>query len=156
MRLFFIFFFLVCTFCHYSQNEKITIKKEDYSLFFFKSGIKSDTIRANDNTFFLKTGKNRRCDLLIEIENGKLSPYKGDSLYQLVRMPGMNYRHRFVCHSVQNAGKKHTKTQETLSIAGELKTEVNGASSGNPSLITIQFTNQRGDSLLLKNNFYYR
>lgn len=152
------FIFILFSFSLLSQNEKITIKKEDFSLFFFQSGVKSDTITKNKgNVFYLKAGKNRKCDLLIEIENAKLTPHKGDSLYQLVRMPGMNYRHRFVCGSEQSTDKKNGKTQPPNTAVNELKTEVNGAgTNANSSEVRIKFTNLRGDSLLLQNHFYYR
>jgi hypothetical protein len=142
----------------FSQNEKIKIKKEDYSLYFFQKGNKTDTIsKTKGDLFYLKAGLSRRSDLLIEIENGKLLPLINDTIMQLVLMPGMNYRHRFSTNSSSNMISEKNKSADKPLPFSVFKTEVNGASvNQNPSQITIRFTNLRGDSILLKNIFFYR
>lgn len=141
--------------------EKIKIKKEDYSIYFFQQGVKLDTIsNASGNLFILKIGISRRCNALIEIENGRLVATKNDSIYKLTYTPYINYLHRFrdstsVSDQVQHHNSDTKK--KVVQSCSVFKTEING--SGNASLskfITIRIKNNANDSLYLNNKYYYR
>jgi hypothetical protein len=141
--------------------EKIKIKKEDYSIYFFQKDIKSDTIsKTSANLFVLKIGISRRCNALIEIDNGRLVPTKNDSIYQLVYMPNINYRHRFRDSAIVTEPPKNKLSpakKSTVSPCSVFKTEVNGSgNSGLTKQISIRIKNNANDSLYLSNKYYYR
>ncbi len=160
MRLLFIFIFIGSFFKAQSQPDKIKIKKEDYSIYFFNQGKKSDTINSNNNTFVLKLGVSRRCNTFIEIENGKLIETKNDSLFKLMYMPGMNYRHLYRDTVVTELPAKSTIAPAKTRIyqkCGLFTTQVNG-SSGNPQskTIVIKFKSFQNDTIYLSNKYYFK
>ncbi len=149
------------TFITYSQIDKIKIKKEDYSLYFFQKGIKSDTITSQKNNLFvLKIGVSRRCNALIEVENGRLIPTNNDSIYQLSYMPHLNYRHFFkdsLSSSEAYKTKNSSSKKPNISPCSNFKTEINGSNNTDQSKqINITIKNKSNDSLYLSNKFYYR
>lgn len=152
----FILLFLMLQLHTSAQNipDKIKIKKEDYSLYFFQKGAKTDTISSqNNNLFVLKIGVSRRRNAIIEIENGRFETTKNDSIYKLVHMPGMNYRHLFGDSTTTEKSEKKTSPFACTVF----KTQVNGSNaSGHSKQIHITIKNNTGDSLYLSNKYYYR
>lgn len=144
----------------YSQPDKIKIKKEDYSIYFFNSGKKTDTIQNTNNTFVLKLGVSRRCNTFIEIENGKLVETESDSLFKLMYMPGMNYRHLYRDTVVTELAAKSAMAPAKTRIyqkCGLFTTQVNG-SSGNAQnrTISIKFKSFQNDTIYLSNKYYFK
>jgi len=161
MRFILLLFILPLTIVAQNNLDKIKIKKEDYSLYFFQKGIKSDTITSQKNNLFvLKIGVSRRCNALIEVENGRLIPTNNDSIYQLSYMPHLNYRH-FFKDSISSAEAYKTKNSSSkkpnISPCSIFKTEINGSNNtGQSKQINITIKNKSNDSLYLSNKFYYR
>lgn len=134
-------------------HEKIKIKKSDYSIYFFNTSSPSEVINSTNNLFVLQLGSSRKCKTVIEITNGQLKPIKNDSIYKLVHLPGMNYRHLFISSTEQN----NSSSTASQKLCPDFKTEVNGANTLLPdSVIQIKLLNLSNDSIHLTNKYYYR
>lgn len=160
MRIFILLIFFPFLIHSQEIHDKIKIKKSDYSIYFYKTGSKSDSlITSTNNQFVLKIGNARKCKSVIEVYNGRLSEIKKDSLYKLSFMPGMNYRHLFADSAIIVEPPKNKITPsktKVVSPCSYFKTEVNGAGTVSGKTILIQIKSLSGDSTFLTNKYYYR
>lgn len=151
-----IIFLLTFLFKTYAQNDhgfrKIKIEKPDGNLYFYQLGTISDTISSGDHDlFYLVATGLKTCDLKIEIENGMFKTTKNDSIYQLVRMPGMKYIHVFSDTSSYIRDKKEIAPCPTF------MSYVNGISVlENPHFIFITIISRKGKDAILENVYYVR
>lgn len=152
MRIALLFLF-TSTFLAAQTPDKIKIKKEA-ALYFFQTGQKSDTILLNKNDLFcLKMTGEFRCQLRIEIVNAKLLKTSNDSIFQLKKMPNLQYEHYFK-DSTFVANKPKGKDMNTNCY--KFVTHINGANEGDGNIITIQIYNIYSRETHLSNKFYYR
>ena len=152
MRLF-VFLLFVQSLLFSQTPETIKVKKEA-ALYFFQTGQKSDTISLNKNDlFYLKITCELRCQLRIEIVNAKLLRTQNDSIFQLKKMPNLQYEHYYK-DSTFVANKP--KSKATNENCYKLITHINGANEGDGNTITIQIYNIYSRETLLSNKFYYK
>jgi hypothetical protein len=72
----------------------IKIKKEDNRFLFFQKGIKNDTIIKNKtDVFYIKLPDSLKHHIQIFLANGQFIKTDNDTLYRLIKIPGMKYSH---------------------------------------------------------------
>jgi hypothetical protein len=145
----------------FSQPDKIKIKKDDNSLYFFQVGTSSDTISSGKNDiFYFKLSKDKRCATRVEVENGQLLKLN-DTTLKLIYIPHLNYLHNFA-DSIFINEEKNSKglsryEQMTIEKCSIYKSMINGTnSSPNSRAITIRFIENFDNKAVLSNAFYYR
>lgn len=160
MRFFLIFVLLPFAFVA-QDYTKLKVKKQNQYFYFFQLSNPGDTVSDNENDlFFMKISREKRCSTRIEVQNGQLQRSQSDTIFKLVYLRNMNYRH-FFTDSIPNEQKsKHQKKSADKKNPGnciQYKTEVNGANNGSDSqLIIVKFVNALNDSVYITNKFYYK
>ncbi len=140
------------------QPQKIRLKKEQSTVYFFQKGIKSDTIiKGGSDLFYLVVPDSLKPLLSILVENGRLVATANDSLVQFEFLKGLSYEGMYV-------PKDHESDQPGLSAAKDkhvprvLKSLINGTAptGGDEKKIRIRLLNRKEDKTLIENYFYYR
>lgn len=135
-----------------AELRKIKIEKSEGNLYFYQKGTVSDSISSGDHDLFyiIVTGK-KKCDTKIEVENGIFKKTKNDSVYQLVRMPGMKYVHLFSDTTSVITDKKETEACEAF------MSYVNGVSAyENSHDIFIVISCRKNKEAVLENLYYFK
>jgi len=144
----------VCHFSFFSQvPDKIQIKKDiDFS--FYQAGKKTDTISVGTgDKFYLKLSADLRCITRIEVVNGRLYKTSNDTIFQLKKVPNLQYEHYF-SDSVFVSTKP--KGQNKPENCYKFVTHINGAQEGNGSTITIQFYTITNRETILVKKYYFK
>lgn len=153
-----VIFFLVIFFCFntsiiFSQKiEKIKFQKNTTTIYFYQKGVFHDTISENfGNSFYLLVPDSLKKDIIIFIENGRLTKTSNDSIVKLYPMPGLNYESQFLIKEMVSEldYKKIQKQFQLISL-------INGTSNVQKDKIIIKITSKKENGIILENTFFYK
>jgi hypothetical protein len=129
----------------YSQSAtKIKVKKQNYLVYFYQKGIKSDTITAlKNNLFYFVLSDSLKFSTKLLLENASYVKTDNDSIIKLIFMPGLKYEAKFTIDSINN---KHCKFESLI----------NGTTTFDKNKILIQVMSAFKDEPLIENKFYFK
>ncbi|MBX3164281.1 MAG: hypothetical protein KF900_07345 [Bacteroidetes bacterium] len=138
----FIFLGLLFPLFSFSQETQTFYFKKENPFLFFQKGAKSDSIIKNQNdVFYLIVPDSLKKSISILVENGQIHATNNDSLVKLNYLFGLKYESLF---------QKNAATDKP-----ELKTFINGGTNYLKQTITLEITDTKTGTLLLKNSFFY-
>lgn len=141
-----VLFFLAAYSSILSQNtpQKIRVRKVP-GFYFFQKGKATDTISAEQgNHFYFKGSDTTKVSVLFSIDNAQLMPLAGDTLFQLIFVPGIRYECYF----------ERPEKQASNFLAW--KCRVNGASLLPQKTIRIHLVEKHSTETILENTYLLR
>jgi hypothetical protein len=125
------------------EPEKFRFKKES-SIYFFKQGVKSDTVEKSA-LFYLVVPDSLKSLLVIDTYNGQILPGKNDSLVTISYVPGLKYE-TFYTTSADARSKRKSA----------LKTFINGVCDLPANKLRVVFFDKGSGHAILENQFFVR
>lgn len=142
---YFLFIYLCISSACFSQTvEKIKIRKDHKTLYFFQKGKASDTISPGlHDLFYINVSDTLKNDITFWIENAQLQSHSADTLLKIKYIPGLRYEAYYA--RKDSAGTKY-----------HWSNFVNGAATIEKNKIRIQIFDRKDHELLLENNFVFK
>jgi hypothetical protein len=123
------------------QEKKIRFKKNQEMIFFFQKGKTSDVIvKDQSDIFYLSVPDSLKPWISIQVNNGRLIKFSGDTLLRAECLKGMRYESLF----------------QNLTMSGDslhFVTRVDGASALPTPQFSILFTDRKKNQVILERIF---
>jgi len=142
---YFFFIFFCISHTYFSQSsQKIRIRKDQTSFYFFQKGKSTDTISSGHcDLFYIRVSDTLKNELTFWIENAQLQIYQADTVLKLKYIPGLRYEAYFL-------------KKDSADVKYKWSNFVNGAAALEKKRIRIQIFDRKDHELLLENNFVYK
>ncbi|MGZ3883160.1 MAG: hypothetical protein ACXVP0_15895 [Bacteroidia bacterium] len=119
--------------------DKVKVKRNNASIFFFQTGRACDTLIPNQtDIFFFAVSDSMKCRVDILVENGQLMRTVIDSIYKLRPMKGMKYLHQ-KCDRYTTVVDGACEASNTVTIYVRKKSSASKTAEGEKILMTSKF-----------------